>query len=232
MIVVIKRGGLLLLAMIMIVAFLIFSLRKTVPAISINPNTIIVDAGHGEPDGGSVGKLGILEKDLNLDVAKKLSEKLTNSGYNVIMTRTDNNGLQKNLDASIREQKRTDLRERVKIINDSDAAMLVSIHMNFFTDAKYSGPQVFYSSNIQGSEELAKAIREGFIEVIGEHCTREIKPVKNEIYLLKKTEKPSVIVECGFLSNAEEEKLLSDSNYQDKVAESICKGVSKYSGKN
>lgn len=226
MILFIKRSAMLLIAMILIVTYLIINLRKVEPVVSTGSLTVVVDAGHGEPDGGVAGKTtGALEKDLNLAVALKLRTNLENAGINVIMTRTDDYGIHSKDSDSIRNKKRDDLRQRVKLANESGADLLISVHMNFFGVEKYSGPQVFYAAKIEESEVLAKKIRASFLEVIGSHCNREIKPVKNEIYLLRETKIPSVIAECGFLSNAKEERLLIDSAYQDKIAKALSRGI-------
>jgi len=155
-------------------------------------------------------------------------DKLEDAGIKVIMTRKDDFGIFPKDDDTIRNKKRADLKQRVKIANESGAALMVSIHMNFFGVEKYSGPQIFYSANIEGSEKLSKLIQDKFKEYIGQHCIRETKPVYKDIYLLRETKIPTVLTECGFLSNAEEERLLMDSEYQNKLAESIADGIKSY----
>lgn len=194
--------------------------------------TIVLDAGHGEPDGGAVGKSGVPESEINLSIAKLAEEKLKNFGLNVIMTRSDSKGLHKTEDASVKTKKREDLNERVKIANESGADMFLSIHMNYFGERKYSGPQIFYTAKSNEARTISENLMKCMKEKIGEHCTREIKPVEKGIYVLEKISIPAVLVECGFLSNQEEEALLLSKEYQDKMAEAIACGVASYIGLN
>ncbi len=230
MLVILKRGALLFFALLLIVSFLIYSLYnpKTKETSAPLSGAIVVDAGHGAPDGGAVGaKTGVLEKDLNLAIASKLSEKLKANGQAVRMTREDDQGLYKDETASLREKKRTDMKNRVAIGNTPGTLCFVSIHMNHFTDEKYSGPQVFYAGGSEGGKRLAECIRLSFLSEIGPHCTRESKP-SGDLYLLRETDCPAVIVECGFLSNAEEEALLCTEDYQEALAEAIYKGIQNF----
>ncbi len=230
MLVILKRGGILFLALLVIVSFLIYTLRapEAENVAAESGSAIVIDAGHGDPDGGAVGaKTGVLEKDLNLAIAKKLAEKLTAEGESVIMTREDDRGLYENEAATVREKKRADMKKRVAIAGTGNNLCFVSIHMNHFTDARYSGPQIFYSAGSEAGKRLAESIRLSILEGIGPHCTREIKPT-SDLYILRETPIPAVIVECGFLSNAEEEQLLTDEKYQDAMAEAICRGVKNF----
>jgi len=225
----IKRAGLLLLLMIFVVTFLIINLYTPQSANSVIKQSVVIDAGHGSPDGGAVGtETGILEKDLTLSISFLIKEYLEQNGVNVIMTRTDDNGIHTEEAESIKSKKTADLKERVRIANQSNAALLISIHMNHFSDSKYSGPQMFYSKNVSGSLELATLLREKIIKHVGQHCTREIKPVTTELFLLKNCTIPAVIAECGFLSNPEEEKLLCDPEYQQLLATSISEAIIEY----
>lgn len=229
MILVIKRAGILLLLMIFIVTFLILNLYSSESVNSQITPVVVIDAGHGSPDGGAVGtKTKVQEKDLTLAISNHIKTELEKSGIKVIMTRTDDAGIHPDENATIKSKKQADLRERVNIANNSGASLIVSIHMNHFSDPKYSGPQMFYSKNTEGSEQLAKLLRESIIKNIGEHCTREIKPITNELYLLKNCRIPAVIAECGFLSNPEEEQLLSSPDYQQKIALAIATGILEY----
>ncbi len=231
MLVIIKRGGILFLAILVIVTFLVFSLYapRTKEAVStVHGAEIVIDPGHGAPDGGAQGvKTGVLEKDLNLSISQKLLEKLRNEGHAAVLTREDDKGLYTEESASIREKKREDMKKRVSIANAPDTLFLVSIHMNHFTDPVYSGPQVFYQTGSEAGKKLAECIRSAFLETIGPHCTRETKPT-GDLYLLRETRVPAVIVECGFLSNPGEDALLSDAEYQASLADAICKGIKKF----
>ncbi len=232
MLVILKRGGILFLALLCIVSFLIAKLfhPKAQDVAAEDAKCIVIDAGHGAPDGGAEGKSGVLEKDLNLQIATRLSEKLAESGEHVLMTRADDRGLYENESASIREKKREDMKKRVALSKAEGNLCLVSIHMNHFSDAKYSGPQVFYYTGSEEGRRLAESIRTAFLEEIGPHCTREVKPT-SDLYLLRESEIPAVIVECGFLSNAEEEALLCDAAYQEKIAHAICRGIQNFKEK-
>ena len=231
MLVIIKRGGILFLAILVIVTFLVFSLYtpKTQETSSAPGGAVIViDPGHGSPDGGAQGtRTGALEKDLNLAISQKVREKLQSEGHATVLTRENDKGLYTEETASVREKKREDMKKRVSIANAPDTVMLVSIHMNHFGDPKYSGPQVFYQTGSEQGQRLAEAIRLSFLDTIGPHCTREIKP-SGDLYLLRETRVPAVIVECGFLSNPDEDALLSDEKYQEMIAEAVCNGIKKF----
>lgn len=231
MLVIVKRGGVLFLAILVIVTFLIYSLYtpKTEETLSmVRGETVVIDPGHGAPDGGAQGvKTGTLEKDLNLAVSQKILEKLHDDGHAAILTREGDEGLYSEASKTIREKKREDMKKRVSIANAEDTSFLVSIHMNHFQDPEYSGPQVFYQTGSEAGKSLAECIRLSFLDIIGPHCTREIKPT-SDLYLLRETEVPAVIVECGFLSNPKEDTLLSDAEYQEQLAEAIYKGIKKF----
>ena len=229
MLVILKRGGILFLALLCIVSFLITKLfhPRAKDVFAENASAIVIDAGHGGPDGGAVGRRGVLEKELNLEVSRLLAERLEEAGEAVVMKRTEDAGLYTSENASLREKKREDMKKRVEIANDTGNFCLISIHMNHFTDARYSGPQVFYQKGSAEGERLASEIRAAFLEVIGEHCTREIKPT-TDLYILRKSEVPAVLVECGFLSNDAEEALLLDGVSREKLAEAICRGVENF----
>lgn len=190
---------------------------------------VVIDAGHGDPDGGAISEDGIKESDLNLQIAQKLKRKLEEENIEVIMTRENSNNI-----ASLSEQQKTirqiktsDLNNRVKIANESGASILVSIHMNKFEDSKYRGWQTFYSKESEEGKKLAENIQTSISEVIEFENKRT--PLKIEgIKIIDKSKIPAVIVECGFLSNSEECNLLKDENYQEKMAEGIKNGIQKY----
>lgn len=230
MLIILKRGGILFIVLLLLVILLSYTVRKpdAVPSAANADNRIVIDAGHGAPDGGAVGKnTGALEKDLNLAIAEKVADKLRQNGETVIMTREDDRGLYTDEESSIREKKQKDMKKRVAIANSEGVSLFVSIHMNHFTDSKYSGPQIFYQTGSTEGARLAEEIRLSILNTIGPHCTREAKPT-GDLYLLRQTKVPAVIVECGFLSNDEEEALLLDEGYQDKMAEAICTGIKNY----
>ena len=192
---------------------------------------IVVDAGHGEPDGGAVSANGIKESDLNLQIAQKLKTKLEQSNIEVVMTRESANNIapaseQQN---KIRQIKSSDLNNRVKIANESGAIILVSIHMNKFEDSKYRGWQTFYSKDSEEGKKLAESIQNSIGEVVQIENKRTALKIEG-IKIIDKSKIPAVIVECGFLSNPEECKLLQDETYQEKMAEGTCSGGRSYDG--
>lgn len=185
---------------------------------------IVIDAGHGAKDPGKVGVNGVLEKDINLAIALKLAPMLKNKGYEVILTRDSDEIL---ADSSASNKKREDMVRRVKMIEEADPLLTISIHQNSFSNASVSGPQVFYyAESIQG-KELAGIIQKSLDERLKPENPRKTK-ANNEYYLLKKTPTPTIIVECGFLSNAIEAELLNDEIYQDKIARAIYFGICDY----
>lgn len=189
---------------------------------------IVVDAGHGKPDGGAVSKNGIEEEYLNLSIAKKLRDGLETAGYEVIMTReTNENIADENRKTTLKEIKTSDLENRVKIANESQADFMISIHMNQFPKSNYWGWQTFFSKDSEQGKHLASHIQ----KAIGNYIERENKrtplPI-NGIKIVDKTCLPVVIVECGFLSNNEDLRLLQTEEYQQKLVDGIVEGIEKY----
>ena len=189
---------------------------------------VVLDAGHGAPDGGAVGISGVLEKDINLKIAKKLQHLLEQSGTYVIMTRSDDNNIAPDEKGKIRDIKRADLKARRDFKNTPNADIFVSIHMNKFPEQKYKGAQVFYARSPQNGKALGEAIQKSFAENLDPANTRAAKAADNSIYVLKDSKIPSVIAECGFLSNPDEEKLLKTDEYQDKIAWAIYLGITDF----
>ena len=193
--------------------------------------TVILDAGHGGEDGGAVGIDGTVEKDINLSITLKLRDLLEASGYNVILTRDKDISIYDEDAESLRSKKRSDLRNRAKIIDDNsndESTIFVSIHQNKFPDPKYFGTQIFYSKNNIKSEELANSVKNSVVNLIQPENKRAIKPANKKIFLLNNAKLPAIVVECGFLSNNEESKKLSDNEYQSKMAFSIYCGLLEF----
>ncbi len=190
-------------------------------------NTIVVDAGHGYPDGGAVGINATIESTLNIKVSKLLKKKLEKKGYSVIMTRNDEDSVSSE-GKTMAKQKTNDMYKRLEIINTSNADMAVSVHMNQFTDSRYHGAQVLYSSNFGESENLGRSIQKSLCEVPENKSKRESLCAPNTLYLMKKAQIPAVIVECGFLSNFAEEQRLNTYEYQNALADAICEGIVNY----
>lgn len=200
------------------------SLPTTAP---VATNTIVIDAGHGGMDGGAVGDKGTLEKDINLKVSMFLKDIAESDGRTVIMTRTDDTSLHTTDSKKIRDQKRSDLENRKKTLNESGAIAFISIHMNKFEQSKYKGAQVFYANNDK-SKILGEKIQARLISGLNDGNTRVAKTVPTEVYMLKGTTAPAIVVECGFLSNPEEEALLTQTEYQKKLATYIYEGLKDY----
>ena len=189
---------------------------------------IIVDAGHGLPDGGAVSESGVEEANLNLEIALKLEEELLNNGYDVVMTRRNQESIaDDDKKTSIKQTKTSDLNNRVKIANESNADFMISIHMNKYSDSKYWGWQTFYSKNSESGKKLATLIQNS----ISKNIDRENKrtPLSIEgIKIVDKTNIPVVIVECGFLSNSEDLILLQTEEYQENLVNGIFEGINKF----
>lgn len=189
-----------------------------------NKQTIVIDAGHGGFDPGKVGTNKALEKTINLSIALKLQKLLEQNDFQVIMTRTTDVGLYTEGSSS---KKTEDMRNRVKMINESGAILAVSIHQNSYPSPGVKGAQVFYHQKSPGGKQLAEIVQEELKTTLNDGNKRVAKS-NESYYMLKKTECPLVIVECGFLSNPDEAELLNTNEYQDKIAWAIHLGVIKY----
>lgn len=188
--------------------------------ITVRKNTVVLDAGHGGGDPGKVGVGDVVEKEINLTIAKKVEQLLKKEKVKVIMTREEDMMLGGEKGSGTKAE---DMKERVRIINEEAPQLAVSIHQNSYQDAVVHGAQVFYYSGSEEGEAAAKVMQNALLSVDAEN-TRQAK-ANNTYYLLKRTEVPTVIVECGFLSNSEDAANLCDEQYQDKVSEAICKGI-------
>ena len=188
---------------------------------------IVLDAGHGEPDGGAVGVNGTLEKDVNLAIVQKLQEILEGKGVEVILTREGDYGLQDENANTIRKMKVSDMNKRRSIIKESGADLFISIHMNSFGDAKVHGLHIFYDKSHPDIEETAEKIQNNIGEVTGAK-THTVKTADEKLFLMKNPPIPAILVECGFLSNPEEEKKLNDEEYQAKIAWAIASSLENY----
>ncbi len=187
---------------------------------------VVVDAGHGSPDGGAVGAAGTLEKDVNLAIADAVREVLEGKGISVVMTRVSDDGLWET-DGSIRQKKREDMNRRLEIVRDSGADLFLSIHMNAFEDDSANGLHIFYAKNHPEGEELAAKIQEG-IAAVTKAETHAVKAADESLFLMKSPPMTAVLAECGFLSNPEEEQKLIDPDYQKRIAWAIASGIEDY----
>ncbi len=185
---------------------------------------VVIDAGHGGADPGKVGVDGSLEKDINLQIARKLQQFLTMEDVEVILTRESDEGL---YDENASNKKVQDMKNRVAIIEEEEPALTVSIHQNSYHEEYVHGAQAFYYAGSEQSKELAERIQQVMTLELDRDNTRQAK-ANDSYYLLKKTSSPIVIVECGFLSNYEEAQKLSSELYQEKVAWAIHLAVLQY----
>jgi len=185
---------------------------------------VVIDAGHGGADPGKVGINGALEKDINLEIVKKLKVFLEQADIEVILTRDSDMGL---YDENASNKKVQDMKRRVEIIETSEPVMTVSIHQNSYHEEYVHGAQTFYYANSEQSKLLAEKIQLLLLDEIDGDNTRTAKS-NDSYYLLKKTSSPIVIVECGFLSNSEEAEKLSSDYYQEKLAWAIHLGILQY----
>lgn len=188
------------------------------------PLTIIVDPGHGGEDPGAVAN-GLLEKDLNLQVATKVYELLSLSGYNVVMTRKTDTALYG--EGEEYSKKFYDVRNRLKLIESYDNCIYIGIHMNKFPMEEVHGLQTFYSGNNPLSQKFALCVQNK-TKLLTPENKREIKPESNMIFILNRTQVPAALVECGFLSNPTDAANLSNSDFQDKLAFTIYCGVTEF----
>lgn len=220
--------GILLLAGIFFLAregaAVVSSKEVTVEEVKTSENCIVIDAGHGGDDPGKVGINGVLEKDLNLQIALKVKELLEQDGITVVLTRESDAGL---YDAGTTNKKVQDMRRRCEIITKAMPLFTVSIHQNSYPEEAIKGAQCFYFGQSEEGKKLAEAIQASLKAELDTENHREAK-ANESYYLLKKTPTPTVIVECGFLSNAEEASLLITEEYQQSVAKAVCQGIGEY----
>lgn len=192
----------------------------------------IIDAGHGGFDGGASTSDGFPEKDINLKISVYLRDLLVASGFQVVMTRTEDISLEDEGLDTIRAKKSSDIHNRMKIMEETDNAVFISIHQNHYSSSKYWGMQVFYSRNFSESSQLiAESIQETVVELLQNDNYREIKECGTSVYLMYNAVKPAVLVECGFLSNETEAELLKTDDYQKKISYIIYLGLLKYLGR-
>ena len=196
-------------------------------SLPVTEKVIVVDAGHGIPDEGAQSSKGTTEAETNLKIALKLQNLLEQSGSTVILTRSDENAIYDIDSKTLRQKKISDIHNRVKIGNESSADIFVSIHLNKIPQSQYDGWQTFYKEGNEKGEKLAKEIQNSLNETIEKANNRIAKSIDN-VYIIKHVEIPTTIVECGFLSNTDEEQLLLNDDYQNKLAWGIYNGIINY----
>ena len=198
-----------------------------VTTLPVSGKVVILDAGHGTPDEGAESNNGTTEAQINLKIVLKIQELLEQSGCTVILTRSNENAIY-DLDAKTLKQKKvSDIHNRVKIGNESSADIFVSIHLNKISQQQYYGWQTFYNTSNEQSKVLAEQIQENLNESIQKENNRVAMKL-NTVYIMKHVEIPISIVECGFLSNPQEEKQLQDEEYQNRLAWGIYTGITSY----
>ncbi|CEG25290.1 germination specific N-acetylmuramoyl-L-alanine amidase [Bacillus sp. B-jedd] len=194
-------------------------------SLPLSGKVILLDPGHGGADGGA-GVRPTQEKDIALNISLKLRDFLQQQGAIVIMTRETDKDLAPVDMKGLSRRKTADLKERLKMINESDADLFVSVHLNAIPSPRWSGAQTFYSTHYKENKKAAKLVQKE-LRVNLENTTREAKPL-NSVYILRNAEKPGVLVEVGFLSNPAEKENLERDSYQEMVAASIYKGIIRY----
>jgi N-acetylmuramoyl-L-alanine amidase len=189
---------------------------------------IVLDAGHGGIDGGCTSAEGVPEKGINLDIMLRLRDLLEVNGYEVKVTRESDKSIHDAGIEGIAEQKSSDMDNRLAIFNESSNAVCISVHQNQFTDPKYSGAQMFYSGSNSTSEVLAGMLQDRFRSLLQPENDREIKLCGKELFLCYYSDNPTVMAECGFLSNPEEAALLNTEEYREKVAFTLFSGINDF----
>ncbi len=221
-----------LISLILIIPMINFSFPLPSNSVVANSNiTIVLDAGHGGEDGGAQGN-GLIEKDLNLDITLRVASLLREQGVNVVLTRDSDVLLyDKNSDYE-GKKKYQDVRKRLEIAQSQENPVLVSIHMNSFAQTKYSGLQVWYGKNDARSKILANSIQSNTKISLQPNNKRVTKQATSSIFLLHNATFPSVLIECGFLSNPDEARSLGDADYRQKLANVIFKSIIDYISQN
>ncbi len=223
---ILKKSLLVTFALIIAVGAIIGICAGVASASSVHSgmNTIVIDAGHGGVDAGVRGiKTDTKESEINLCISKYLKGYLSEAGFNVVMTRTTQGGL---YGVSTKGFKMRDMKKRKETIEKCSADMVISIHQNFCPLTSRRGGQVFFDVNSECGKQLAQSIQTSLNQM--KECVKQNEPLKGDYYMLKCTQNPSVIVECGFLSNAEDEALLVTAEYQKSIAYAIFRGAVAY----
>jgi len=234
MIVLVKKSNITLIILIFLLSIAVYSLNlggeEATPASSVSTlGTVIVDAGHGGEDPGKVsGYSGVNEKDLNLTIANLLADQLEDAGYRVIMTRKEDKLIYKEGTTDITDKRRQDLTRRKEMMDNGGADIVVSIHMNDFSQSKYYGAQVFYPPESEKSKLLAVNVQKALRQDVDPSNMREALLKSTPIVILRNLKTPTIVIECGFLSNQQEEQKLRSENYQLSVARAIKSGIDNY----
>jgi len=220
-----------LLVVIVFIGAAMWGSRATTTIVQNRPvvreNTVVIDAGHGGIDGGATSCTGVLESKLNLDIALRLELVMQFLGFDTVMIRSTDTSIYTEGN-TIASQKVSDLKERVRIVNETPNAILISIHQNTFSDGRYSGAQVFYGG-AEDSDELAQLLQRNFNQTLCKGSNRKCKKA-NGVYLMQNINCTGVLLECGFISNPEEEAKLRSGEYQKQLCCVIASTVSTFVG--
>jgi N-acetylmuramoyl-L-alanine amidase len=195
-------------------------------SLPLSGKMIVLDAGHGGPDGGAQSKDGLIEKDVTLPITLYLRDFLQEAGALVIMTRETDIDLADSGTKGLSKRKTEDLLRRAKMIKEKQADLMVSIHLNAIPSSRWSGAQTFYSPALKQSEQLAHLIQDEIKRVINN--TNRTAKKTDDIFILRTSEVPAALVEVGFLSNEQEAKLMANTEYQKKMANAIYQGILRY----
>lgn len=232
--IILSKKRIMIITSIIMVALFAFAIQTNIKtdvvqtvALPVSNKVIVLDAGHGKPDEGAQSSTGTTEAETNLKIALKVQSLLEQSGATVILTRSDEEAIYDIDSKTLKQKKISDIHNRVKIGNESSADIFVSIHLNKIPQDQYWGWQCFYKDGNEQSVKLAKSLQENLNESIQKENKRVAMKLEN-VYIMKHVEIPISIVECGFLSNKEEEKLLLEDNYQNKLAWGIYNGIIDY----
>ena len=221
---------LLMLGILMLSMFVIskegalFIHTSSTQVVTAKKKVIVIDAGHGGIDPGKIGIHGEQEKEINLKIAEILKTFLELDGYEVVMTRTEDGGL---YDENTSNKKVQDMKRRIEVIEEADPILVVSIHQNSYPDPAIKGAQVFYHKSSEKGKRLAGILQQSIKEKADKENHR-VEKANASYYMLRKVSCPIVIVECGFLSNPDEERLLNDEKYQKKMVEGIAEGIENF----
>ena len=204
----------IIITLIILNIILIIPTKAQEKKLILNDKTIIIDPGHGSKDMGTSNGI-INEKDINLSISKYLKRSLENYGASVYLTREDDYDLST---PNTNTRKRSDFNNRIKIINDYNADLVISIHQNYYKDPKYNGTQIFYKDNKELAEYLQKNI----------NSNRLTKPISNTLYMYNKINSEVLLIECGFLSNSQDRKNLTDEKYKKAYSIKLAKYIAEY----
>ncbi|WMJ22960.1 N-acetylmuramoyl-L-alanine amidase [Paludicola sp. MB14-C6] len=223
-------GTILVIVIIAVVVLTVSNIATTISVNKFNFNEckqVVIDPGHGGFDPGAIGVNKALEKDINLAIGLQLRDILIANGYDVIMTRTNDTAINENKISGVKSSKTSDLKNRLKIIENHPKAIALSIHQNEYVAESSSGAQMFYGRKNEASKSLAESIQNSFVNNLQPNNKRVVKRSTSDVYIVHNSKTPIVLVECGFLSNWNDAKLLTNEEYQKKVAFTIYCGIAK-----